>query len=68
MGKDNVPFHTIIFPAMIMGTGENWKKVDRLKGFNYLNYDGASFSTSGQSGIERMRRWMSRWRITGAII
>ncbi|HWY61859.1 MAG TPA: methionine--tRNA ligase [Rhizomicrobium sp.] len=51
MGKDNVPFHTIIFPAMIMGTGENWKKVDRLKGFNYLNYDGGKFSTSQHRGI-----------------
>jgi methionyl-tRNA synthetase len=51
MGKDNVPFHTIIFPAMIMGTGEPWKKVDRLKGFNYLNYDGGKFSTSGKRGI-----------------
>ncbi len=51
MGKDNVPFHTIIFPAMIMGTGEPWKKVDRLKGFNYLNYDGGKFSTSSKRGI-----------------
>ena len=51
MGKDNVPFHTVIFPAMIMGTGENWHKVDRLKGFNYLNYDGGKFSTSGKRGI-----------------
>jgi methionyl-tRNA synthetase len=51
MGKDNVPFHTIIFPAMILGTGEPWKKVDRLKGFNYINYDGAKFSTSGKRGI-----------------
>jgi methionyl-tRNA synthetase len=46
-----VPFHTIIFPAMIMGTGEPWKKVDRLKGFNYLNYDGGKFSTSQHRGI-----------------
>ncbi|HEY0107946.1 MAG TPA: methionine--tRNA ligase [Rhizomicrobium sp.] len=51
MGKDNVPFHTIIFPAMILGTGEPWKKVDRLKGFNYINYDGGKFSTSGRRGI-----------------
>src|ERR1700743_1926207 len=50
MGKDNVPFHTIIFPAMMMGTGEPWKKVDRLKGFNYLNYDGGKFSTSRKRG------------------
>ena len=51
MGKDNVPFHTIIFPAMILGTGEPWHKVDRLKGFNYINYDGGKFSTSGKRGI-----------------
>jgi methionyl-tRNA synthetase len=51
MGKDNVPFHTIIFPAMILGTDEPWKKVDRLKGFNYINYDGGKFSTSGKRGI-----------------
>jgi len=51
MGKDNVPFHTIIFPAMQMGTGEPWHLVDRLKGFNYLNYDGGKFSTSQKRGI-----------------
>ncbi|HEX3756162.1 MAG TPA: methionine--tRNA ligase [Rhizomicrobium sp.] len=51
MGKDNVPFHTIIFPAMQMGTGEPWHLVDKLKGFNYLNYDGGKFSTSGKRGI-----------------
>src|SRR3569832_1564275 len=51
MGKDNVPFHTIIFPAMIIGTGEPWKRVDVLKGFNYINYDGAKFSTSSKRGI-----------------
>jgi methionyl-tRNA synthetase len=38
MGKDNVPFHTVIFPVTIMGSGEPWKLVDRLKGFNWLNY------------------------------
>ncbi len=51
MGKDNVPFHTIIFPAMILGTAEPWKLVDKLKGSNYINYDGSKFSTSGKRGI-----------------
>jgi methionyl-tRNA synthetase len=51
MGKDNIPFHTIIFPAMILGTAEPWKKVDRLKGFNYLTYESRKFSTSGKVGI-----------------
>ncbi len=51
MGKDNIPFHTIIFPAMILGTGEPWKLVDKLKGSNYLTYDGGKFSTSERRGI-----------------
>ena len=51
MGKDNVPFHTIGFPATILGSGEPWKLVDHLKSFNYLNYDGGQFSTSQGRGI-----------------
>ncbi len=51
MGKDNVPFHTLSFPATILGAGEPWKLVDHLKSFNYLNYDGGQFSTSQGRGI-----------------
>ena len=51
MGKDNVPFHTLSFPATILGSGEPWKMVDYLKSFNYLNYDGGQFSTSAGRGI-----------------
>ncbi|MFV0245180.1 MAG: methionine--tRNA ligase [Qingshengfaniella sp.] len=51
MGKDNVPFHTLSFPATMMGSGEPWKLVDYIKSFNYLNYDGGQFSTSQGRGI-----------------
>ncbi len=51
MGKDNVPFHTLSFPATIIGSGEPWKRVDYLKSFNYLNYDGGQFSTSRGRGV-----------------
>ena len=51
MGKDNVPFHTLSFPATIIGSGEPWKLVDYLKSFNYLNYDGGQFSTSRGRGV-----------------
>ena len=51
MGKDNVPFHTIGFPATILGSGEPWKLVDYIKSFNYLNYDGGQFSTSRGRGV-----------------
>ena len=51
MGKDNVPFHTLGFPATLIGSGEPWKRVDYLKSFNYLNYDGGQFSTSQGRGV-----------------
>jgi methionyl-tRNA synthetase len=57
MGKDNVPFHTVGFPATMMGAnkvlpeGERWKLVDVIKGFNWTNYYGGKFSTSGRRGV-----------------
>ncbi|WP_319826363.1 methionine--tRNA ligase [Thalassovita sp.] len=51
MGKDNVPFHTLSFPATMLGCGEPWKMVDYIKSFNYLNYDGGQFSTSRGRGV-----------------
>ena len=51
MAKDNIPFHTISFPATIFGSGENWKLVDFIKGFNWLLYEGGKFSTSERRGI-----------------
>ena len=55
MGKDNVPFHTLSFPATLIGANhddaEPWKLVDYIKSFNYLNYDSGKFSTSQGRGI-----------------
>lgn len=51
MGKDNVPFHSISFPATLLGTGENWTKVDYLKGMSYLTFEGGKFSKSEQRGV-----------------
>lgn len=55
MGKDNVPFHTLSFPATILGANqdgrEDWKLVDYIKSFNYLNYEGGKFSTSEGRGV-----------------
>jgi methionyl-tRNA synthetase len=51
MGKDNVPFHTLSFPATILGSGEDWVLVDRLKSFNWLTYYGGKFSTSQHRGV-----------------
>lgn len=65
MGKDNVPFHTVGFPCTLIGANEQrgpdgswravnnapWKLVDRLKGFNWLDYYGGKFSTSQKRGV-----------------
>ncbi|HEX4196804.1 MAG TPA: methionine--tRNA ligase, partial [Caulobacteraceae bacterium] len=51
MGKDNVAFHTVSFPATLIGSGEPWKMVDTLKAFNWLNWYGGKFSTSEGRGI-----------------
>ncbi|HEX5776322.1 MAG TPA: methionine--tRNA ligase [Caulobacteraceae bacterium] len=51
MGKDNVAFHTVSFPATILGSGEPWKSVDMLKAFNWLNWYGGKFSTSQKRGV-----------------
>lgn len=51
MAKDNLPFHSIIWPAMLLGTNTTWKTVDILKGFHWLTYEGGKFSTSLNRGI-----------------
>jgi methionyl-tRNA synthetase len=51
MGKDNVAFHTVSFPATIIGAGEPFKLVDRLKAFNWFTWYGGKFSTSQRRGI-----------------
>ncbi|MFI9626943.1 methionine--tRNA ligase [Streptomyces sp. NPDC052042] len=51
MAKDNVPFHTVMFPATELGVREPWKMVDFVKGFNWLTYYGGKFSTSQKRGV-----------------
>ena len=51
MAKDNVPFHAIFWPAVLMGTGKAWHQVDQLKSFGWLTYEGGKFSTSQKRGV-----------------
>ena len=44
-GKDNIPFHTIIWPAMLFGDG-SLKTPDRIISSEYLKLEGKQFSTS----------------------
>ncbi|WAH35431.1 methionine--tRNA ligase [Alicyclobacillus dauci] len=51
MAKDNVPFHTVFFPAMVLGTRERWTLPTNIKSFNWLTYYGGKFSTSQKRGV-----------------
>ncbi|XP_039140295.1 probable methionine--tRNA ligase isoform X2 [Dioscorea cayenensis subsp. rotundata] len=51
MGKDNVPFHTVMFPSTLLGTGEKWTMVKTISATEYLNYESGKFSKSKGIGI-----------------
>lgn len=46
IGKDNIPFHASIFPAMIMGQNQPYKLVDELPANEFYNLEGKQFSKS----------------------
>ena len=51
MGKDNIPFHSIIFPCTLMGTGKPWTLMKNISVTEYLNYEGDKFSKSRGRGV-----------------
>jgi methionyl-tRNA synthetase len=46
IGKDNIPFHAIFFPAMCMGQNTPYKLVDEIPANEFLNLEGKQFSKS----------------------
>jgi len=46
IGKDNIPFHAAIFPAMTMGQNQPYKLVDELPANEFYNLEGRQFSKS----------------------
>ncbi|KAN0060738.1 methionine--tRNA ligase mes1 [Thecaphora frezii] len=51
MGKDNVRFHTVIFPSCLIGTKEPWTKLYHISTTEYLQYEGGKFSKSRNIGV-----------------
>jgi len=51
MGKDNIPFHTVIFPSSLLGSGENWTMLHHMSSTEYLNYESGKFSKSRGEGV-----------------
>lgn len=46
IGKDNIPFHAVFFPAMVMGQNSPYKLVDELPANEFLFLEGRPFSKS----------------------
>ncbi len=46
VGKDNIPFHAVFFPAMTMGQNQPFKMVDDLPANEFYNLEGKQFSKS----------------------
>lgn len=51
IGKDNVPFHAITFPATLTGANDEFNLADYIKAFQWLNYEKQKFSSSKKIGI-----------------
>jgi len=51
MGKDNIPFHTVMFPASLIGTKDGYILLDRISSNEYINYEGGQFSKSRNLGV-----------------
>eukprot|EP00002_Diphylleia_rotans_P027590 TRINITY_DN5538_c0_g2_i1.p1 TRINITY_DN5538_c0_g2~~TRINITY_DN5538_c0_g2_i1.p1 ORF type:complete len:982 (-),score=213.44 TRINITY_DN5538_c0_g2_i1:237-3182(-) len=51
MGKDNIPFHTVIFPSSLIATGQPWTMLHHLSTTEYLNYEDGKFSKSRGTGV-----------------
>lgn len=50
-GKDNIPFHTIILPALLLGNGAKWRLPDQIVSSEYLTLEGRKISTSQNYAI-----------------
>ena len=51
MAKDNIPFHSVIFPATLLASDDKWTMVHHLSSTEYLNYEDTKFSKSRNVGV-----------------
>ncbi|XP_064397702.1 methionine--tRNA ligase, cytoplasmic-like isoform X2 [Halichondria panicea] len=51
MAKDNVPFHTVVFPASLLGADDHFTLLNHISATEYLNYEDGKFSKSRGVGV-----------------
>lgn len=68
IGKDNIPFHTIILPALLMASGEGYELPWTVSSTEFLMFEGKKFSKSQRVGIwidEALKMFpVDYWRYT----
>jgi len=50
IGKDNIQFHTVFFPTMLIGEGK-YNIAHNVVGLNFINFEGQKFSKSKKIGV-----------------
>jgi methionyl-tRNA synthetase len=51
MGKDNVPFHTIMFPSSLIASKQGWTLLHHISTTEFLNYENGKFSKTHNTGV-----------------
>src|SRR5690606_22991122 len=46
IGKDNITFHVVVFPAMLYGTKAGWVVPENVPANEFFNLEGRKFNTS----------------------
>jgi methionyl-tRNA synthetase len=60
IGKDNIPFHCLVFPSMLHGTGDGYVLPAAVPANEFYNLKGGKFSTSGGNAfdvVEFVKEW-----------
>ncbi len=60
--KDNIPFHTVIFPILLLGTNDNYKMPDKIVSDEYLTIEGEKLSKSKGNYIP-IRHLLDRYSV-----
>ncbi|KAF8322747.1 methionyl-tRNA synthetase [Clavulina sp. PMI_390] len=51
MGKDNVYFHTVLWPSVLLADGRPWTMLHHVSSTEYLQYESGKFSKSRGIGV-----------------
>jgi len=51
VGKDNIPFHTIVFPGLLKASGEKYNLPWQVSSTEWIQFEGQKFSKSRKIGV-----------------